>query len=536
VDLSTSSYVEDQELSVSLDLLNAIASAKVKLSDKISYQGNFRRGYWDLLVDLEALGASLLFYDTWNKFIYQPNDKNLIEMTLLYGKDRFGYRNEERNIEVLHYDSDFDKIYGWVNWKTHIHDRLFSRLTVGYQGLRKDSDFEFESSISEDNPDNANFRMLSLNEYLVQDLGKSSTLSYGLEYRYFTNHSLFNEVRYDVFQSTAPSLVIDTLAVDTKIKGHLYGFYADYAFQNQTGWSGNVGVRASGQSYVSNLHIAPRVNLSYRWNEMLSAGAGYGWFFQPDFFYDLRSELGQRNLQDEAAKAIHYTTNVTVNLPKTTIRLDLFFKDYVSLFDDYRLLPTDRIESFKSFETDFNPVKGNSRGAELSINYFYRDHTLNFSYVYGRNKMTNAAGEETFRDLDVTHSLFLNNLWKLKNNFTISASVFVRSGFPYSEVENVEGISTKNELNQVIFYEIGGKNRNRYSAYQTLDFKVAKNWYGKNVKWEASLNILNTFNATNVRNFFYDGFLNRDNEVGVSLEENLFFPFFISPGIKLAFY
>ncbi len=534
VDLSTPSFFERNETNFSLDLLNAIASTKLKLGKNLYLLGAVRRGYWDFLIDLEARGTSLVFYDTWNKLVFRPANKHLLEFNLLYGKDTFDYSHTRRNIRIYYYNSDHDKLYGWVNWKATLSPKLFKRTTIGYQRLLKDSDFSFESTVSTNNIDRSEFGMVSLNEYFEYELNKNQHLSFGLEYRQFSNVSMFSERRYDIHTSTPSNPVFDTIDVDANISETLFGAYAEYTHRFNQQSLAKASVRTSGQRFNGSINIAPRINFRHQISSVITASVGYGWFYQPDQFYDLRSELGQSTLSN-GSKALHYNANVTFEWPNTQLRFDIYHKVYPRLSDDFRLTPTERIETFQSFERSHHTTSGNATGFEVVLNHRYAGHTLNVSYAFAKNRIKNDLGQVTARALEIPHNFSINNLFQFPRDFNISTNLIFRSGFPYSEVLSTNVISFQEDSKQVITYQVGDKNNQRHSAYTTFDARVSKEWHGRHIQLEAYLNFLNLFNATNVRNIYYDAYRRSNGTLGANADENIFFPFFVTPGIKATF-
>lgn len=534
VELATPNFFENNEFSLSLDLLNAIASTKLKLRKNVYFLSSIRRGYWDFLIDLEEYGTSLSFYDSWSKVIFRPSDNQLLTFNLLYGKDYFDYENSNRDIVINSHTSNHDKLYSWLNWKVNINPRFFKQSTFGYQRLSKQYDFVFESSISNGNVDNSDFEMLSLNEYFEYEISDSQHVSFGGEYRYISNNTLFQETRYDIHESTATNPVVENIDVDTHLKGHMYGLYGEYIhrFGKLTAKSS---IRASGQSFSEKLQLAPRLNVDYKVADELNIGLGYGMFNQPDQFYDLRSELNQSDLSARNAKAIHYTANLTYERPKTSLRLDLYHKVYKRLFDDFRFTPTERIESFKTFERTFNTVSGEASGFEILLNHHYGRHVLNMNYAYSISTIKNDLGEKTSRSLEIPHNFTFNNLFNFKNHFSISTSLIIRSGSPFSEVTSTDGITVMDGIKPVVFYELNGTNNRRYSSYQTFDVRVSKKWLNKKTTFEAYLNFLNLFNASNIRNRYFNPSIQGDGSLFINENLTIFFPIFVTPGFKVTF-
>ncbi len=527
VDLRSTTFFDKSETSLSIDLLNAIASTKIKIGDNLYFSTSLRRGYWDYLVDLEALGVGLTFYDSWNKLVYRPSDKHLLEANFLFGNDKFDYVGTE-NTESQWLDSRYSKLYGWMNWKVSVNPNFFVRTTVGYQSQSKKAEFAFESSISDNNTDNADFDMFSINEYFEYEWNENQHLSFGWEYRLASNKTEFRELRYDIHASTSTNPVQEDIFVDVDLNEHLYGSYAEYTHVFGDRIIGKIGLRASGQSFSESINVAPRLNLSYKISPSIDAAIGYGWFYQPDQFFDIRSEIGQSQLSTENGKAIHYTANLTYNKRNTSIRLDIYMKDYEKLFDDFRFTPTERFESFKSFEKNYEAISGSSTGLELAFNHNYGNHTLNVAYAYTNNLFENANGIEAVRSGDVPHSFSFNNLFQFLNGWSISTSLVIRSGMPYSTLTSRDVIFSQNQTKRIIFYKEDIKNEQRLPNYSTFDVRFSKEWIGKKIKIESYLNFLNLFGFNNIRNLYYD-------TNSVRTEENIFFPSLVTPGIKVTF-
>lgn len=536
VDLKTSNVFEKNKFSFSLDLLNAIFSSQVKLGKNWYWSSSLRRGYWDFVIDLEARGTDLLFYDAWNKVDYRPSEKHLISLNLLHGVDKLDFTNFSGDILVNYMDSDIDKTYTWLNWKFNVSPAFFREVTVGYQSMVREVDFSFQSSLSFDNHDQADFSMFSINDYNEWAWRKDHHFSFGWEYRYVTNDTRFSETRYDIHQSRIENPVIESIQTDANLKEHLYGFYGEYTFQPEGRFQGKASFRGSGQSFANEFHLAPRINVQYQIAPSLEVSLGYGWFYQPDQFFDLRAEIGQEELNAQNSSAIHYVGNLTYQKNNTTLRLDVFHKDYNDLLDDFRFTPTQRIETFFSFENSFPAVSGVSSGFELIFNHRYGQHLLNINYAFNRGRVSDDLGRTIIRSQETPHSFSFNNLFQFKKDFSISTGVNFRSGIPYSSIESFETLSTMEGLKPVVFFQLQNKNDLRYDSYQSVDVRISKNWKGKKVDFETYLNFLNLFNTTNVRNIFYRSRTLQNGTIRTFPEENIFFPSFITPGLKVVFH
>lgn len=534
--LESPGYVEKSELSISLDLLHASLDLKLKVSDKLSIQSNVRRGYWDVLLNLESLGTNVLFYDTYHKIKYRINDDNLIEMNALFGWDEFSYdQSDAIDKSEEFYESKWKKSYLWMAWKSFVGADFYRKTVAGHQKLNKRSYFRFEDTIETPGADISAVDIFSITDNSTWDISKKAQLQFGGEFRHFHNKSTYDELRYDIHASTSSNLVENEVEANVLLDGQLYALYTEGSILFNDKISFLAGVRFSGQSFTNGLQIAPRANLRFNHTDALTSNFGYGIFFQPDNYFDLKTELGQENLATTAEKASHFTYDFTYSKTVFKLQVNTYYKRYHKLRDDTRYTQTERIAGFKTWEKNTEINNGQAYGLEILGNYTYGlGSTLTFSYAFHHASIQDQDGNSFTRITNIPQEFNIVNIWKFRKGVTLSATWQLRSGKPYTPIVQLDAFFKPNG-DQVVFYDLGEKNSDRYESYSSFDLKINKAWETKKMSWNIYLNVLNMFNSKNIRNFYHTAWIRESGPVAFNTKQTNYFPLFVSPGVVAKF-
>ena len=500
-----------------------------------------RRGYVDFLLgqvddDEDKLGIEPIFYDLWGKYNYQLNKKNLLTYNLMYSQDNF-FMREQAILRDDFFDSKRKGFYNWLNWKWLPNDKFYTLTTLGYQVLDKQSDFRFESSVTDNNIDNRNTKIIILNQNSIWDFHPMHSLEFGLELKRFNSTYRYLEERTNQTESTPSEVVTDTYNINTSFNGTTVSTYLQNSFTISSSTVVMGGIRLSGQSFGNSLLVGPRAALSQSLNERLKLNIAYGIYYQPDNFQKTRTFIGQTRPFEKSSKSIHYTGALNYVGVSTNVLLNVYYKDNQRLFDDFRLDFFNRIAGVGIIDAPFNTVSGTSKGFELTTRHQWKKkHLLSATYRWGKDKIKNNLGVETFRDFDRRHSITINNVFKFGRNFTLSTLWTYHTGQPYTPADIQVIGETVRDANSPIFFDISDKNSSRLPEYHTLNIKIDKSWILKKVEINAYLNIVNLYNRGNVRNYTFDG---EGNNQGFGIEvfrdEVQYFNRFITPGISLKF-
>ncbi|MEQ9424207.1 MAG: TonB-dependent receptor [Cyclobacteriaceae bacterium] len=541
ISVKTPDNISENETKISLDIINASIIRKQKISKKSSAFFGVRRGYVDLLLnqvdgDDDQLGIEPIFYDVWGKYNFQLNRKHMFSYNMMYSQDDFEMR-EQAVLRDDVFDSKRRAFYNWVNWKWLPSEKFYSITTFGHQWLNKDSDFKFESTISDDNIDDRDTDLFIINHNSIFDFHPNHSLEFGVEFKAFDSEYRYREIRTNRNASSLNNIVNDSIDVDTQFNGTTIAVYLQNSWKLTPEFILMGGLRASKQSYGEKTDLGPRFAASWSITNNLKANAGYGIFYQPDNVQKTRSYNGQTEPFEESSKSIHYTGSLDYNLGSSNVAFNIYYKDNKRLYDDFRLDFVNRIAGVGISDVPFDAASGTSRGFDLTYRKLLNGrHLISATYAYSKDRITDAQGFETYRDFDRRHSIILNNTFKFGKNFTLSTLWDFNSGQPYTPLTAaVEGETVFQGDGQIFFIE-EDKNTGRLPAYHSLNVKLEKLWIFKKFDLNIYLNIVNLYNRQNIRNYTYDGeTFGNTLEVTVFRDEVAYFPRFVTPGISVKF-
>jgi hypothetical protein len=294
------------------------------------------------------------------------------------------------------------------------------------------------------------------------------------------------------------------------------------------------GIRISRQSYSRRWYAAPRIAAKAELLSNLSLRIAYGIYYQPDNFEKLKSFEGQSTPLSSSNECIQYTSSLDYKLNYTNFKIEVYYKNYLHLTDDFRYDVYNRIPFI--IDQGFGTTSSKSRGMEFTWRQKYgKNNIVTVSYVYAKNTIRNAMGEETYRDFDRRHTITLNDIQNLPRNWSVGFLWMFHTGEPYTPY-NISFIGKNDDDQEMFFYQTKTENSGRLSNYSTLDFRLEKTWNFKKFRVNIYLNIVNLFNSRNITGYGWSAWQDVTGKWYVSEYQNsLNIPRFISPGISLTF-
>ncbi len=277
--LDTINEKNEYMANLSLDVFFASFLLNNRINEKLSHFLSVRRSFLDLLgVNLDTHGEFKwpVYYDIWSKLNVQANHKHRFSFNFLFSNDEEVYDDPRALIRPEYFTSLKRNYYGWINWHWLTNRNLYMTTTVGFQDLKKESDFEFEFSLSENNVDNRHTNILSITQNYFWTQFNRHSLEFGFEMKKFSSDYFFSEIRTNRYKTTAENIVIDSIFVDSQFNGQLLsGFLQDtWAISNRFKFL--MGLRISGQNYTNDIQIAPRSSISYNLRDNLNFKLAYG--------------------------------------------------------------------------------------------------------------------------------------------------------------------------------------------------------------------------------------------------------------------
>lgn len=533
IDMTSADYTDHDKYGFSIDILNASILAQKKITKQSSIWIAARRGYLDLLIDKfktisETDHLRPVFYDLWTKVTLNENRKHRLSFNFLAGHDNFELGEDQLFLNDNKYNTN-----AWVNWKWFPNGKFQSITTLGYQRLYRNATFNLIDDVQGNNRDYRNTKSIILTQHNFWDLSTTQSLEFGYELKRFQAAYEYDEIRLNTFNSTPENVVTDSVFLKSAFHGNTTSAYLQYNHRIAGRWVVQPGIRFSTQTFSSETNWAPRLSLQYEPTEDLNFSLGYGFFYQPDLYYKLRTSQGQSSPYRQNSKSIHYNGHVQYKIGKAAFEVNAYYKDYLVLYDDFRFEYFNRMGALNILDIPFNTTNGYSRGIEGSFRTQYgKGNTISVSYARAVNKIRNASGNETFRDFDQPNTIIVNSLFKLPHNWNISMLWRYHSGYPYTPIDIafVGDRSTDDAL--IPFFRAGGKNSARLPSTHSLDIRFEKTWYIKKNTLLFYLNIVNVYNHKNLRNYWWDVYRSRSTgQVRTDYEDQANIPFFISPGL-----
>ena len=536
IEVKAADYVTKNQVSISIDFLNASVCGKTRLNDKTSVLYGLRRGYLDLLMNVTDFKAKIspVYYDAWCKVNYQINSTNTFSINFLKAKNDFNLTVTPGFNENTYFHNVKNNNYYWMNWKWLLSKNYYVLTTVGYQDLYANSDNHFIQSVTHDNTDKRLGQILVLTQNHLCNIGSNNSLEFGFELKKFQSYYRFNEIRYDLYNSTPDDILIDTIDVNSHINGLTFSSFVQDTWSITRKINILPGIRVSRQSYSNRWYAAPRLAVKAELISNLNLRIAYGIYYQPDNFEKLKSFEGQSTPLSANSECIQYMSSLDYKLDNTNFKIEIYYKDYIHLTDDFRYDVYNRIPFI--IDQGFGTHSGKSRGMEFTLRQKYgKNNIVTVSYVYAKNTIRNALGQETYRDFDRRHTITVNDVQNLPKKWTAGFLWMFHTGEPYTPY-NISFIGKNDADQEMFFYQTKVENSGRLSNYSTIDFRIEKTWNFKKVQMNIYLNVVNLFNSRNITGYGWGAWQDPTGKWFVSEYQNsLNIPRFISPGVSLTF-
>lgn len=536
IEVKTPDYVTKNQINTSIDFLNAGLYGKLRINDKTSVLFGVRRGYLDLIMKTADTKSKIspMYYDIWSKVNYQLNPANIFSFNLLKAKNDFKLKTSEDLRQYTNFHNIKNNTFSWINWKWLPGNNYYALTTLGIQDLYANSINHFIQSLTPVNSDKRTGQIFILTQNHLWNISSKHSLEFGFEIKRFKSHYLFDEIRYDLYNSTPENILIDSINVDSHINGFTFDAFVQDTWTITKKISILPGIRISKQNYSHVVHVAPRLAAKAEIVKNLNLRIAYGIYYQPDDFEKLKSFEGQSTPIDLNNECIHYTSSLDYTADKTNFKAEAYFKNYTHLTDDYRYDVYNRIPLI--IDKGFNTISGKSKGIEITVRHKYgNDNILSVSYALAKNTIRNAAGEETYRNFDRRHTVTLNCIQNLSRNWSFSFLWMFHSGEPYTPY-NISFIGQTDEDQKMFFYDTKMKNSGRLPVFNTLDFRLSKTWNFKKTQMNVYLNVVNFFNTENTTGYIYSAWQDSAGKwVVAEYTSSMNIPRFISPGLTFTF-
>jgi hypothetical protein len=590
-------------LNVSIVDANLVIEGKNPFNISGSWLINSRRTYYDLIIEPFVKKAGLVddntafpnFYDFQTKLSFGPFNGHRFLINGIFSRDGVNIisgNNRSTPDSVSVNDKTKNDLAG-IAWHYSPSEKFLSKFIVSWYRNAGDSGIEAElldPSIERDRFQNALPDTLA--PYLI-NFGVTST--YGFR-KYSFDDKIFIGWNENEFEAGAGFDLMQTrIDLQFNVNPELYAilegnpnftavlnnladisnysrsrFYVQNNFKLSSALYIQPGIRFDYYSILKKYYFAPRISLSYAFNNVTTLRAAWGIYYQSPGYEKIRDEnvlldLSNRYAGDlKAEKATHYILSIERWLNEEwRVKFETYYKKFDNL-----IVP--EVVTGTGFHTEPVPGKdprfidGWTRPVPVPIdsitqvpvnNSFGEAFGLEFllekKNIFGLNKFSgwlsySLAWANRYEDgfiipfrFDQRNTLNVVLDYNLNDWFTVGLRFQFGSGFPYSKPvgikpriilvdENADGKSDTPEIvtgrnyadpatGPVVLYDIDFGSRNNYYAarkpdYQRLDLRftfAADIW---NYNWNFYIDIINVYNRTNV--LTYDYFVTPDLKLG----------------------
>lgn len=331
---------------------------------------------------------------------------------------------------------------------------------------------------------------------------KKSSLNYGISYDFVE----FNLDQYSIFANTTNG--VDTLDFVSNIDYQKYGVFASYQYTFSDRWNVFLGGRFDGNSFGKKMrnpfeHFSPRASVQYVFNPKLSATIQSGIYYQtpPNVLLGYKEDnklINQDQLDYIRSAQISLGLDYKIN-PYRRLNFDVFYKDY----SQYPFLLRDSI-SFANASGEYVTV-GNQAANSFSVGRAYGAEFF-FQQKLSNNWFSNISTSYIVSEFEDKNGDLVRSAWdnrfylnmtlgrQLKKNWTLGAKFTYAGSNPYTPYDESFSSDIQTwDANQRGVYNFDQLNQERLPAFHSLDFRVDKKWYRKNMTIIAFIDIQNLY-------------------------------------------
>ena len=308
--------------------------------------------------------------------------------------------------------------YGNVSYKEYFNHGW--KLNAGLSASYNQDDIELKILNSENNiVVDSNFStrtwlkiankntLITSKVVIEKSLNNLNAIRFGAEYLYTTDAN-------KVDLASAPTIPVTFN--NAQINDHYTALFAEGDIYITNELAGKIGVRGEYSYLLNTCNVAPRFSAAYKLSKAGQLSVAYGMFYQkPDYTYLMQ------NQQLHFMKANHYILNYQFQPKDRLLRLEAYYKNYMSLIKK-NTIPTSNGNGYAKGVELFYRDKKSIKGIDFWISYSYIDSKRNFlNYIRAVQPdfVANHVG-----------SLVFKKFWT-KRMFGINGTYTFSSGRPY---------------------------------------------------------------------------------------------------------
>jgi hypothetical protein len=489
---------------------------------KGSWLSSARRSFLDVFTDDVGFGGVPVFYSFTNKFVYDLTPRDRIWAVSITGIDdiRLGAReNPEEQEEVNNVDIRYD---GWRSGNGFNWQRLFGSTGVGLLGITHS-----EARV--------NARVRDLLRGGLPPAGLSVEQQIARAPEVFRENSREGEttIKYD---STWNLPFIQKLQVGGSFKifnnryktASPFGVDSPYSLQRDlnpfdiaqsfTAYQSGVyiqstqnltkrlnltwGGRIDNYRYLGATRFSPRLGLSYRITNKLSARASYGQYYQQPFFLFLTVFPTNRGLipfrADHIVWGLSYIADSTLRFTAEAYTKE--YKDY-PVAQQFPTLSLANVGDTFAVRNILFPLVSAGRGRSMGVELFvekkfsakwFGQANVSFSKVEygGLDGVLRAGSFDYQRILNVIGGYRLTSKWELSTRYSYLG------GRPFTPFNTAASTAQGRGI-----FDLNRINAERLPAYSRLDFRADRTFTVRDKPLLVFIGVQNLLNRKNVAGF-----------------------------------
>ena len=476
-----------------------------------TFIASYRRSYLDVIAGLLNAGGLPSYDDLQGKITYKPNSYNIFTFFTVSGNSLYQRKKEEAIEEDLsqHGKRKNKQNTVGINYKRLWNERAFSNTSYSFTNQKVDAAFielvDGRTSSSVDN-DLTTTYFRNINQIKI---GDASNIEFGLETRMkFAN---FNFLLNDL-----------SIKKDVTVQNNYAFFTFRKLFYDRISIS--TGLRASNNSFESNVNFSPRLNLKLTINPLTSLIFSSGKYYQnPHEIYlsiDSNDKLTsvystQNSLTFE--RLITASSKFSISIYEKSYQQAPVHKDEKSKIQDLSFL-MDRFQILGDLTSDGT---AKASGIEFLIE---KKRAENF-YGHIGGTLFNATykdlnGDTRNRDYNYRYIFNIVGGYRPKEKWEISVRWSLFGGKPYTPIDEL--LSSK--LGYEVLFE-DQNNEEKTPVYHSLfiRYDYRKNYgFGNLIGY---MELWNAYNRKNIENYFWDS----------GLKEETYFNLIPVVGLELEF-
>ncbi len=501
----------ETQLNLSFQAIGGIIEGPIN-NGKGSWFLSARKSYLDIIFESVAPGEALPNYaDFQGKVTYDLGRNHKLSILNIFSMDRqtMTYEKAFKNNKNDYFDITVNMNTAGINWQYLWGKSGYSDFTISHLYWQDDRNFTDTKTRTKQNRLETLEQELRLRNSNHYKINNSHKIDFGLDAKYTFNdyNNLYSE------QVNPVGEPLDELQAKRNLEFARLSGFVNYNWDIAGEFVLNPGLRVTYSDYNEQLHIAPRLSLSYKISSITSVSMTFGIYYQsvPSIFLAQNKKFS--NLDDPRAE--HYVLSINHLLNEDTkLTIELYDKEYSKLPMDPALpqvLTYDQSVFESSFSSHENLVSEGiaySRGIEISLQKkLAADLYGLIAGTYFRSRYKDLNGTWRNRIYDNKFSFTIEGGYKPGKLWEFSTRWIYAGGVPYTPFD----LSASKSANSGIYNQtlINGE---RLPDYHSLNLRIDKRFNFSSSSMVIYFSIWNAYGRKNLYAYSWNEMKNEPQE------------------------